>query len=50
MAAKLKDAEEEIGILQTDLRTQHSKLEYLENQSRRNNIRVSGIPESPDET
>ncbi|XP_044168301.1 uncharacterized protein LOC122952486 [Acropora millepora] len=50
MAAKLKDAEEEISTLQTDLRTQDSKLEYLENQSRRNNIRVSGIPESPDET
>ena len=50
MAAKLKDAEEEIGTLQTDLRTQDSKLEYLENQSRRNNIRVSGIPESSDET
>ena len=50
MAAKLKDAEEEIGTLQTDLRTQDSKLEYLENQSRRNNIRVSGIPESPNET
>ena len=47
MAAKLKDAEEEIGTLQTELRTQDSKLEYLENQSRRNNIRVSGIPESP---
>ena len=50
IAAKLKDAEEEIGTLQTDLRTQDSKLEYLVNQSRRNNIRVSGIPESPDET
>ena len=25
-------------------------MEYLENQSRRNNIRVSGIPESPGET
>ena len=50
MAAKLKDAEEEIGTLQTDLRTPDSKLEYLENQSRRNNIRVSGIPESPNET
>ena len=40
MAAKLKDAKEEIGTLQTDLCTQDSKLEYLENQSRRNNIRV----------
>ena len=25
-------------------------MEYLENQSRRNNIRVSGIPEEPEET
>ena len=50
MEAKVKDAEEEIGTLQTDLRTQDSKLEYLENQSQRNNIRVSGIPESPNET
>ena len=41
MAAKLKDAEDEISTLQTDLRTQDSKLEYLENQSWRNNIRVS---------
>ena len=40
MATKLKDAKEEIGTLQTDLRTQDSKLEYLENQSQRNNIRV----------
>ena len=40
MAAKLKDAKEEIGTLQTDRRTQDSKLEYLENQSRRNNISV----------
>ena len=29
---------------------QGNKLEYLENQSRNNNIRVSGIPESADET
>ena len=46
MAAKLKDAEEEIGTLQTDLRTQDSKLEYLENQSRKNKyqgIRDPGI-------
>ena len=49
MAAKLKDVEEEIGTLQTD-RTQDSKLECLENRSWINNIRVSGIPESPDET
>ena len=40
---KLKDAEQNlIGV--------HNSMEYLENQSRRNNIRVSGIPESPGET
>ena len=50
MAAKLKDAEEKIGTLQTDLRIQDSKLEYLESQRRRNNIRVSKIPESPNKT
>ena len=50
MAAKLKDGEEEIGTLQTDIPTQDSKLEYLENHRWRNNIRVSGIPELPDET
>ena len=41
-----EDAEEEIGTLQTDLRTQDSKLEYLENQSRKNKyqgIRDPGI-------
>ena len=49
MVTKLKDAEGEIGSLQKTLE-QSSKMEYLENQSRRNNIRVSGIPESADET
>lgn len=46
MASKLKDAEGEISSLQTTLGAQGSKMEYLENQSIRNNIRVSGIPES----
>ena len=32
------------------MKDQGSKLEYLENQSPRNNIRVSGIPEEPGET
>ena len=50
MATKLEDAEGEIGSLQKTLDEQSSKMEYLENQSRRNNIRVSGIPESADET
>ena len=37
---KLKEAEENLIRV-------HNSMEYLENQSRRNNIRVSGIPESP---
>ena len=47
MATKLEDAEGEIGSLQKTLDEQSSKMEYLENQSR---VRVSGIPESADET
>ena len=50
MATKLEDTEGEIGSLQKTLDEQSSKMEYLENQSRRNNISVSGIPESADET
>ena len=50
MATKLEDAEGKIGSLQKTLDEQSSKMKYLENQSRRNNIRVSGIPESVDET
>lgn len=46
MATKLEDAEGEIGSLQKTLDQQSFKMEYLENQSRRNYIRVSGIPES----
>ena len=40
---KLKEAEENLIRV-------HNSMEYLENQSRRNNIRVSGVPESPCET
>ena len=40
---KLKEAEENLIRV-------HNSVEYLENQSRRNNIRVSGIPECPGET
>ena len=50
VATKLEDAKGEIGSLQKTLEEQSSKMEYLENQSWRNNIRVSGIPESADET
>ena len=40
---KLKEAEENLIRV-------HNSMEYPENQSRRNNVRVSGIPESPGET
>ena len=41
--SKLKETEE-------NLITVHNPMEYLENQSRRNNTHVSGVPESPGET
>ena len=47
---RLAEAEKELESLQSSLKDQGSKMEYLENQSRRNNIRVSGIPEEPGET
>lgn len=47
---RLAEAEKELKSLQSSLEDQGSKMEYLENQSRRNNIRVSGIPEEPGET
>lgn len=37
MATKLEDAEGKIGSHQKNLDEQSSKMEYLENQSRRNN-------------
>ena len=40
----------DIDRLGRDISDQASKAEYLENQSRRNNIRVNGIEESVDET
>ena len=43
MKAKLNEAEGSLVQVQ-------GNLEYLENQSRRNNIRVSGIPEAAGET
>ena len=50
MATKLEDAEGEIGSPQKTLDERSSNMEYLENQSRWNNIRLSGIPESADAT
>lgn len=40
----------DVKKLNTDLTSKALSLEYLENQSRRNNIRVSGIPETFKET
>ena len=40
----------ELGEVQAQVDFHCDKMEYLENQSRRNNIRIDGIPEEPDET
>ena len=48
--AELIETHKEIERLNTDLSSQSLSLEYMENQSRRNNIRVNGIPESSRET
>ena len=50
LASKLEEINNEIDQLNSDLSEQELKAEYLENQSRRNNIRVKGIPESEKET
>ena len=50
LQSKIVMANEEINKLNTDLSSKSLSMEYLENQSRRNNIRVNGIPESPRET
>lgn len=47
---KLEEVEEAVSDLKSGLQAQSTKAEYLENQSRRNNIRVSGIAESLGET
>ena len=40
----------ELGEVQAQVDFHCDKMEYLENQSRRNNIRIDGIPEEPNET
>ena len=47
---KLGAVNKELDIISNDLALHSQKMEYLENQSRRNNIRVNGIPESDNET
>ena len=47
--AKITDMEEELDDIQQCLDKHDEKIEYLENQSRRNNIRIDGIPEETEE-
>ena len=49
-ASKLEEAKDEIYRLNSDLAQQELKVECLENQSRRNNIRIKGITEGEKET
>ena len=50
LEAKLDEAYETVDKIVSDIKAQQLKTEYLENQSRRNNIRVNGIEESVKET
>ena len=47
---KLQELDSAIEEIQDDLDHQEKQMEYLENQSRRNNVRVDGIPEEDNET
>ena len=47
---KLEDVNKDLDKISKDLASHSQKMEYLENQSKRNNIRVKGIPESDNET
>ena len=49
-ASKPEEAKDEIDQLNSDLAQQERKAEYLENQSRRDNIRIKGIAEGEKET
>jgi len=47
---KLEDVNKELDKISKDLASHSQKLDYLENQSRTNNIRVNGILESDNKT
>ena len=49
-AEAIDDMEEELEDIQRGLQKHEEKLEYLENQSRRNNIRIDGILEEDSES
>ena len=46
LKSKLVSAENDIVEIKNNVELHGNKIEYQENQSRRNNIRVFGIPES----
>ena len=48
--AKITDMEEELDDIQQCLDKHEEKIVYLENQSRRSNIRIDGIPEETNES
>ena len=50
LKSKLVSAEKDIVEIKNSVELYGNKIEYQENQSRRNNIRVFGIPESAGET
>ena len=50
LQSSIAKTNEDVKRLNADLSSHSLSLEYLENQSRRNNIRVNGILESPRET
>ena len=50
LKSKLVSAEKDIVEIKNNVELHGNKIEYQENQSRRNNIRVFGIPESAGET
>ena len=49
-ADTIDNMEEELEDIQRSLHKHDEKLEYLENQRRRNNIRIDGIPEEDNES
>ena len=49
-ADAIDDMDEKLEDIQRGLHKHEEKLEYLENQSRRNNLRINGIPEEDNET
>lgn len=50
LTSRLTDVTKEVDQIRGDFCAMQLKTEYLENQSRRNNIRVSGIPEAEKES